>query len=655
MITVGPDTESAAQDRLASRIALAGSSLVILAIWILQHPYGGIDYNDSTLYTLLALARLNPQLLSDDVFLRFGSQDTYTVFSPLFAAAIKLLDLEPAAALLSLAGQILFFGCGWLLARRVMPARQAALAVGLLVALPSSYGVGSIFNYVESFLTSRQMSEALVLAAVSSTLARRPLMTAVCLLAAMLLHPIMALAGFVMLACLCVVLPRPRLALVLLAALLAASLVPILLIPRGVFAPFDATWLGLALDSTPYLLLSQWGPRDWCHLAVPVAVLAIGAIESPSSVARRLCRAALITAASSVIVMLIYCDLLHVVIFTQVQPWRWLWLVQVLAVVLLPVIAHDCWQNGLPGRTALILLLGAWALRDDPATLITALLAVASVAAASRLAHQRQARMIFLGACALLIVALAINLAAKFSYAEINDTDANRASPLEANWLRIWGGDGVLYSAVLVAWWTWSWRTGRQPHLWAAIALSSMAAIVAVLLTPLAWQSWTNFHYTRAAYTAFAPWRTAIPQHSQVIWPHNPVGAWYLLERPSYYSIHQVAGDIFSRAKAIEIHRRAASIANALATSRAAPPQHGPGIRTRAELPANADRLDARGLVLVCGDPQLAAVVSWNRIGPETLVPVVPNPGRPARRLHVYRCADLRKTGDSSASAPASS
>src|SRR5262249_50042359 len=151
-------------DQLQARWSAVGMVLIIAAIWMVQHPYLGIVGNDSSLYSLIALARLHPDSLSADVFLRYGSQDTYTVFTPLFAAAIRLLDLEPAAAILSFLGQIGFLGCAWLLARSLMPARWALLAVGLLIALPSNYGVAHIFSYVESFLTPRQAAEALTLA-----------------------------------------------------------------------------------------------------------------------------------------------------------------------------------------------------------------------------------------------------------------------------------------------------------------------------------------------------------------------------------------------------------------------------------------------------------------------------------------------------------
>jgi hypothetical protein len=622
---------------LLRRTALLPLGLFVLAIWMVQHPYGGIEYNDSSLYALLALARLNPQSLSGDVFLRFGSQDQYTVFSPLFASVIRVLDLEPAAALLTLAGQIAFFGCAWLLARRVMPARLALVAVGLLVALPSSYGAANIFSYVESFLTPRQLTEALVLAALAGSATHRYVVMGVCMLAAMMLHPIMGFAGIVMLACLHVALPRPRLAAAVAAGLLLGSLVPILIIPRGVFAPFDANWFSLALQSTPYLLLSQWNLQDWGHLAGPSAALALGSLKSNTAVVRKLCCGALITGACGMAVTLIYCDVLHAVIFTQMQPWRWLWLAEAMAVLLLPVIALDCWRSGLSGRTAVVLLVGTWVLRDYPVVVLCDAFICVAWAATGGPREPRYARLVFLGSWALLAVALAINLAPKLAYVPINATYATHEPALNGQWLRVWGADGVIYSFVLALSW---WMLEGQQRLLSALSMAA-GGLACILLGPLMWQSWTAFHYTHALQTAFAPWRAAIPQRAQVIWPGTPVGTWYLLERPSYYSIHQVAGDIFSRPKAIEIHRRAGLIGSALLASRA-PGAQELSATSKPPLPANADGLNASGIAIACSDAALQFAVSWRRLGPTPIAPIVPNDTQPRNQLHLYRCADVR-------------
>jgi len=109
--------------------------LLCIAVWMLVHPYEGI-FHDANLYTLQALARLHPVSLVQDVFLHFGSQDRFTLFSPAYAAAIQLLGVDHAAALLTGLSQLALVAAGWCLARSIMPARYALLGVALLLAIP---------------------------------------------------------------------------------------------------------------------------------------------------------------------------------------------------------------------------------------------------------------------------------------------------------------------------------------------------------------------------------------------------------------------------------------------------------------------------------------------------------------------------------------
>jgi len=71
-----------------SRLGLGVVGLLGIATWALSHSYRGI-FHDAGLYTLQALARLHPDSLPEDVFLKFGSQDGFTIFSPIYAAATR--------------------------------------------------------------------------------------------------------------------------------------------------------------------------------------------------------------------------------------------------------------------------------------------------------------------------------------------------------------------------------------------------------------------------------------------------------------------------------------------------------------------------------------------------------------------------------------
>ncbi len=619
------------------RIALLGVGLAILTAWMLQHPYLGVAYNDSTLYSVQALARLHPSQLGSDVFLRFGSQDDYTLFSPLYAQAIRWFDLEPAAAMLTLVFQMTFFGAAWLFARQVMPTRHAVLALGLLAALPSSYGIENFFSYVESFLTPRQIAEALVLASIACLLAGRNVAAALCLLAGFAMHPIMAFAGVVFIFCLKVALPRPRLSAALVTAALLGAWAVTATARSGRFAAFDPTWLGLIRDYSPYLFVSTWSLENWGRIVVPGAVLIAGALGSASAAVRQLCAAALLTALASLLVAIVCCDRLNGIIFIQMQPWRWLWLSEVTAVVLLPVITEDCLARGPSGRATVILLIGAWLLRDYIFSLGVSVAAIVCAAVPPATLSHRSGRLLLAGSLGTLALSAIIVAATRSSYVPLDTIPANSMIAELVAVARRWGEDGVAYSLSIAASW---WILTRRNTMSSALSLLLVCGVLCAVTVTQVSKTWTSYVYTARLKAAFAPWREAIPTGTEVIWPGTPMGAWYVLERPSYYSIHQVAGDIFSRDKALEIHRRALLIQRGLHAD-TVESRHDPR-RQGLDLPRNADNLGRHGLALVCQDPQLGFVASWSPLGDSPFLAIAPNVARPERRLRLYRCADLR-------------
>jgi hypothetical protein len=620
------------------RVRTCGLALLIVAGWMLQHPYAGI-FHDTVLYTLLALSRLYPQSLSHDVFVRFGSQDAYTVFSPVFAAAIRWLALGPAAALLTFVFQAALFACAYLFARRNMPASLALLGIGLLVVLPTEYGAGEVFHCTEEFLTPRLPAEALVLAGLAATLASRFTVGGLCLLAAMLFHPIMGSAGVALVLCMFVAIPRPKLTVSVVVGCVVASLVLLLVIHGGPFERFDAQWFR-DVSASKYLFPTLWTLRDWSRASVPLAVLASGFITGEDPKLRRLCAACLIVGAAGILLTVIYADWLHVILVTAMQLWRWLWITNVVAIVCAPLIFRDCWNRSPTARAVPLILTSAYALSGQPAALALSLLAVVCALASDRVREPRMSRVIVLSSCALLC-AVVINCALQvLSYVPPQGTGAS-AIAHSVRWLRDNAHDGLLYAAVLTA----AWRISpRLVSLGGAAAFALLAMVPCVALASTAWKSWTDFYYTASLRARFAPWRSQIPADAEVIWPETPMGAWYLLDRPSYWSFSQLAGDVFSRPKSIELQRRWVHIDAVL---KELSPTRGTELD-----PKHFTRVDARGFRLLCADPTLRYFVTYGNFGPTPFEPIAPNPARSSMRLRLYRCADFLKgvSSDTSAS-----
>jgi hypothetical protein len=519
---------------------------------MLSHSYRGI-FHDASLYTLQALAHSSPESLSQDVFLRLGSQDRYSIFSPLYAAASRLLGTESAAALLTLALQASLLVCAWLLARAAMSAPLALLGVSVLLAIPGDYGADRVFTCIEPFLTPRMAAEALVLGSLAAVLNARNAFALALLAAATLIHPIMASAGTAALLCLyfAIAIPRPRKALVLVAGAALLLLMVAYFLPAGIGGRFDDIWLALVKDRSPYLFLAHWTLDDWSRVGVTVATLTVGALTLPTGRARSLCLTALVTTVGGLALTLVACDLLHSVLLTQLQPWRWQWLGTAVSALLLPQILILQWQSGIAGRATALLLVAAWVFGVDEFALVASTAAVLSATVAQRLTS-REARLVLWGAVGMLAIATAWRVATNLEFTDVHYLEAS--NPL---WLRramSFAHDGAAPMALIaLAWWL-----GRsESRRWGLILLAILATAACSVLFPPTWTRWTTREFPPELVAQFAPWRRIIPAGAEVFWPESPVSAWLLLDRPSYLSAIQTSGLVFSRDAALEMQRRA--------------------------------------------------------------------------------------------------
>ena len=536
--------------------AVAIGAICILT-WAVSHGYGGIVH-DARLYTLQALAHLHPDSLGHDGFLRYGSQDRFSIFGPIYAPLVGLLGPETAAAVLTFVSQVALICCAWLLARRLMPGPLALLAVAVLVAVPGFYGAHQVFACIESFLTPRMIAEALVLASLAASSYERTKTAVVLLAAATLIHPVMAAAGIAAIWWKHVGIPRPRLSLVcIVAAAIALAVVWYANLP-GPLGRFDAAWLKLIEARTPYLFVLQWRLDDWTRTASVLATLLAGSALLPAGEARSLSRIALLTAVSGLTLTLFACDLLHLALLTQLQPWRWLWLATVAALLLLPAVAQNAWHSGYAQRTTTLLLIISWIFGADVLELEVALAAVASALLAHRL-RPNHARLVFFGACALLVVAVAWRIASNAVL-----TDVHYLDPGIPLWLRkaiSLSADGALPCAAAVSIW---WLFGSPRARTAGLAATGLVIFGCIWVAPQTWHRWTRRELSPALVRHFAAWRELIPAGAEVFWPGHPLTTWLLLERPSYLSEAQTSGLVFSRAIAMEMARRAGTLGSAV-------------------------------------------------------------------------------------------
>ncbi|MEO1614143.1 MAG: hypothetical protein AAFU55_17560, partial [Pseudomonadota bacterium] len=106
--------------------------LFALGAWCVRHGYIGVDH-DAILYAFQAIATDGAAFLRDDLYLRYGSQDAYTAFSPLFRAFIAAFGFSGGSLGLVVVGQVAWVAGALTLARAVTGGSVAALSVAALM------------------------------------------------------------------------------------------------------------------------------------------------------------------------------------------------------------------------------------------------------------------------------------------------------------------------------------------------------------------------------------------------------------------------------------------------------------------------------------------------------------------------------------------
>jgi hypothetical protein len=532
-------------------------ALVAVVLFLLMHPYSGMVH-DARLYTLQALNHLHPELYGNDVFVRFGSQDDFTLFSPLYSAMIALVGVEPAAAGLTFAAICLFATAAWMLARTLLPVWQSAAAMLLMLLVPPVYGPDDIFRFIETFVTPRQLSEALALFSITAWFRHRRFLAASLIAAAMLVHPIMGLSGIIFLLVLEWIVPRWQMLWpVALLSGLCAALAWIGWLPVSRWQ-FDAEWHEIVMRRT-YLGLGSWDEEDWGHVVKVLATLGVASFFL-RDLLQRIAAAALLTATGLILISVVGGDLLRIVIVVQAQLWRVLWLASVLSVVLLPPLFVQGWRAGPLARCALLLIAGAWCAHYGTPSLIAASLAMMAAAFASRAISAPSAWLLMWGSWGVLILILASHLAT--SLQGLNDGLSQSVSL--STWfdrLRTFLRPGIIPGLLLIA---GGYLVRRVPSRLTFAALSLTALSCLTLFAPESVSTWTTGRFTGALQESFAPWRSRIAPGSDVMWvsDETPWGdgatnTWLLLQRPSFLAGAQAPNALFSRTAAIEMRNRA--------------------------------------------------------------------------------------------------
>lgn len=312
-----------------SEAALVG---VMLLIYAVLRPYGGFAH-DARLYELQVLNRVTEGRYDGDLFLVYGSQDSFSAFSAVMTPLARVVGVKAAflgGYLVALV--LLLWGEVRLVKRLVSGTTCANLALLLLAISHLTYGWGSIFNVHEKFLTARLPAEAFALWGLAMALDRRWLAAFALSFLGAAFHPLMCAAPLCVVVGLFVVQSvsaRNVLILSVGAFVVAAVAISSPLALRWLTV-MDAPWLEMVRLRSPHCVLSAWSFADGIRVLFPMAILCLRWRFASGEHRKRI--VLILTAVAGGLLANAFGELRGFALLLQGQGFRGLWLLNVLAV-----------------------------------------------------------------------------------------------------------------------------------------------------------------------------------------------------------------------------------------------------------------------------------------------------------------------------------
>ncbi len=603
---------------LAAQVALA---LTFAALWLLGRRYAGLVH-DAILYVGIGLRRLEAAPLNADLFFSGGAQDAYTVFPALYAPLVGALGPGAAALAVTVAGQLAFVGAAAALVWRLGQGPVRWWSMALLAVVSGYYGGVGVFRIAEPFATARTLAEPLVVLALACTLGARHAAAAATLAAAALLHPLVALPGIAMAILWHALASQAWRRLIFPSLLLAGSMLAATSLWPGL--RFDAAWLETVRQRSPHLFLSEWLAPDWARLAWGFCVAWIAAQMVDTGV-RRMLVAAAVAVLGALAVSGVAVDLVDSAFVAGLQLWRAHWLLHLLATLLVPVAVAGLWRRGPAARAAAACLAASVCFGRFELSAATVL----SLLAAGFAGLERR-RPGAVGESTLRAVVLLASCAAAVGLL----LEVQGRLPLEysAHASAGWGEyvhtaaslGALLPLGVLLLLLAYSRRTGVA----LALALAALAFSLAVWDARSPWR-----RFLEEAHAMANPFTPALTRSAEVLWPAPGIPAWLVLGKPSWFSVDQGAGIVFSRATALEYAARERATRR-LRASIASCATAGDGT-------CQVDAVAARQACAATNGPQSLVVNAPIDGFAGTPWQVPSESGTGTQRLLLYRCGDL--------------
>jgi hypothetical protein len=533
-----------------------------LAGRLTRRPFWGIVH-DNRLYAVQALRYNNPDVFNGDLFFKYGSQDSFTLFSPIYGTLIRLMGLDGATKLLTASGQLLWVAGAVALVRAILPKPYTWLALLILATYAPVYGGNFVFSIAEGFATPRLFAEALSLGAIAAFVSGRQAVAVALIVIASVLHPLMAAPPAAILILMAVFRNRSWAAPVLVIAALTSALILFLAIVYFADLPFppriDAEWKFIAGTRSVQLLIGKWSAVDWLSTLADAVILLIACFTA-APIVRQLLAVSVAVAASSILLSYAGFDLLDNLLLGQLQIWRATWLLRVLAPIAMALIIHDICMRNTPQKKTLLglcmavcFVIAVAASAGIPSLGLPCAFLLAMLFFEDRRQHDdatfRRLVSAVCGITSALIVVATILMLFKLYGADNRAQDTLLATYTLWDILAPFLPVGILILGALF------FFRRITSGLWSIVAAGIL------LLAIMNWDqrdAWRR--YLDSAPDINAELKTPVAPQEVVYWPGNILGVWVGLGRQAYYAPHQGAGAIFNRETAIEFLRRLTTV-----------------------------------------------------------------------------------------------
>lgn len=312
--------------RTADNIYILSIFLILCSLWIIVHPYRGVD-QDASLYAIQALGQIYPEIFHDDLFLKFTSQENFTFFTKIYVFVIHQIGFSAANIVIFILGQLSWFIAAFLVTGLFYRGSSKYLAFAFAVVMPRYYSSQMIFSFAETFLTPRLFAESLILLSIFFGVQNKYLLSVLFLLSALLIHPIIAATALLFFSVYFFLKNGKVMILVGMVLLTIAMLMALLKVPPfdGIFKIMDGEWTHVVQKQTGFLFIGNWSTRDL--LPIITSFISVTTYCLLTGKKRRLLFISVgFATLIAFFLSITFGDLVNNVLILQMQLWRTSWL-----------------------------------------------------------------------------------------------------------------------------------------------------------------------------------------------------------------------------------------------------------------------------------------------------------------------------------------